>query len=767
MQLLFSEISNLIEGEASITRDAFVNTYAADSRTISKNFKDVCFFALKGSQTDGHIYVQQLAEKGAQNFVVEDASFVPEGANYILVQNALEALQLLAAAVRKKSKARVIAITGSNGKTITKDALVHLFAKSKFKVVASPRSYNSQLGVALSLLKLQKDTDLAFIEAGISKPGEMNKLREMINPNVGILTHLGDAHQNSFRNTEEKVREKMLLFTNCSAVIANANNPCIDLVNKYIKNTQAIDISNDLLESIGTNRSDIELNNLNLAYYFAKKEGLTSEDLIKLLLSWKPPSNRISLIEAQNNSVIIDDSYTNDMAALQGAIMFTNRNAQGKKLKAIVTALEEEQGGLQIVDALTAHNFSEIVTIGKGFAQPSYNNVVELLKNINNHDFSNCAILVKGLHKYQLKEVVQFLKVQKNVTRLQISSDRLKNNYKEYESLLSKDTKVLLMLKAEAYGSGIQRWVQLIKELKPNYIGVAHVDEGVQLRQMGLKIPVLVLYSRPEDLNSIAAFDLQPLVYNIEFLRSLLDYKSDTISFHLEIDTGMHRLGFYNEQLIPHMQQIKNSRHHCVGVMSHLSSSDDHTKDDITNEQIQSFKDIAVVIEDNLESTIIKHIANTASILRFPKSHLNMVRLGIGVFGVNDSSKNVFTWKTEIAQVKTVAANEGIGYGSLEAKQEERDIAILPVGYADGFDRGLGNGEWRVMINDVMCPTVGNICMDMCMIDVTHLSCAAGDEVILMGPKNDTQKMALVLKTIPYEVISRIAPRVNREYVSE
>jgi alanine racemase len=768
MQLLFSEISEILNAEAVLVKDGVVHEFKIDSRSIGAGYDHVCFFAIKGNNTDGHVYIKELENKGVSFFVIDNLNFAPSNSNYILVANVLQALQDLAKEARKRSKATVIAITGSNGKTMTKDALVHLFAHTSYNIIASPRSYNSQLGVALSLLQLESNTDFAFIEAGISRTSEMRKLKEMINPDMGILTHLGDAHQSGFKSQEQKIQEKLILFEDCNLILCNSSNPFRGAVKELNSKVSFIDINStlySLLPELGYN--EIGMNNLNLAFHTAINSGLEVPYLLDRITTWQPPANRVSLIEAIGNSILIDDSYTNDLAALQGAIKFAKKNAQGKKLKAIVTSLEGEVNGEDVLATLLNNGFEDIITIGKGFNEPSYSNVLDLIKNIHIHDLDNAAILVKGLHHYDLKEVVHFLKAQKNVTKIQIYMDKLRSNFLRNKAILSDRTKVLLMLKAEAYGSGIHRWLQLIEEIEPDYIGVAHVDEGVQLRQLGLTKPILVLYSRSQDLNTIAAYDLEPLIYDHEQLQALCNFSSSKIKFHLEIDTGMHRLGFYAEDIGSVIYRIKQSVHNCVGVMSHLSSADDPSMDGFTRNQIKSFEETSNLIEKTLEKELIKHLANSSGIVRFKNAHFDMVRLGIGIFGIHDPETSIFTWKTEIAQVKTVPPGEGIGYGSLEASPNKRAIAIIPVGYADGFDRGLGNGKWQVIVNNTKCPTVGNICMDMTMIDVTGIKCKKDEEVILMGPKNDTIEMAEVLQTIPYEIISRIAPRVNREYVSE
>lgn len=769
MKLRKSEISQLLNAEFRLLSDGLIESVIIDSRElVSTKANQTLFIAFKGTQQDGHEYISELEAEGVALFILEDEQFAPKHADYILVENTLTTLQVLAKHVREASKAKIIAIAGSNGKTMTKDALNHIIAESDLQVVASPRSYNSQIGVALSLLQINPDTEVAIIEAGISKSKEMEKLYHMIQPHYGIITHMGDAHARGFDSLESKIKEKMSLFRSAIKVLINAENPQVNFIETLVPQLEKVDEEDQIRAYLNEDdEGQVALNNLNLAFHMARILGISEEHIYSRITSWRPPENRLRLIEAQEESILIDDSYTNDLEALRGAILFTKSHAKGRRLVAVVTALEGEIEGEQVRQTLNQNGFDEIITIGKGFTQSQYEDVAGFLKQIKDHDLSHSAILVKGLHNYHLNQVVHFLQAQKNVTQLHILTDQLKQNYFDFKSTVSDRTKILLMLKAEAYGSGIHRWQKVIQDIQPNYIGVAHVDEGVRLRQVGIKLPILVLYSQPADINTIAAFELEPVIYNRSIWAALKQYRQNKVKFHIELDSGMHRLGFYEQELDSLFIEMKNSMHECVGIMSHLSSADEQEKDDFTLKQIQSFQQCAKKAELLFKKSLLKHIANSTATLRFPQAHFDMVRLGIGLFGINQPHKNVFIWKTKVAQVKEVAAGEGIGYGSLDASHLDRKIAILPVGYADGFDRGLGNGRWSVIVKNKQCPTVGNICMDMCMIDVTQMDCRTGDEVILMGEGNNAFNMSQTLDTIPYEIISRVAQRVNRVYVSE
>lgn len=743
--------------------------------------KETLFVAFKTTSNDGHTYISSLIEKGITHFIVQDPSYISSAANFILVSDTLHAIQRLAQYYREQTNATVIGITGSNGKTICKDAMATIAQTAQKKVIQSPRSFNSQIGVAFSLLQLKQDTEVAIIEAGISKPKEMKNLAQMIQPDIGIMTHLGDAHQDGFQTESEKVLEKLMLFEKSKSIVINQVNPQFSFVNNnssqgvYIESVKLnqLNIKNGSID-IDQSRfkvkemDEVSVNNLALAIKTAQLLGISDDFIQQGINQWKKPQNRLTLLNGYGNSIIINDSYTNDLAALEAAIAFTQVHAGGKAKIAIITALEGATQGESIRKLLLHRGFEKVIPIGEGFEPPYYQDTQAFFKQNTLDDFINKAILVKGLRKHKLEKISHWLEERKNITELIINLNQLSENYHSLQSQLTNKAKTLVMLKAHAYGSGSSQIARFLDSIKPNYIGVAHIDEGIKLRNIGVYQPILVLYTDIEDALSLSKFNLEPVVYSFSYLEKLIQLTDITLSIHIEVDTGMHRLGF-DPMLVKEIgDKIKNSTCKVVGIMSHLSSADNPKLDHFTHKQITQFQDFALKLEPALGYSTIKHLCNSIATQRFPEAHFDMVRLGIGMYGfVLNNAKSSIELKTKIAQIKEVPAGDGIGYDNLEPTDYGRNIAVIPIGYADGFDRGLGNGRWSVIVNNIACPTVGNVCMDMTMIDVSKASSQEQDEVVVIGEGASIEKMSEVLDTIPYEIISRISERVKRKYVSE
>jgi alanine racemase len=776
----FNHISNVL-ADGNSASEQIINHFIFDSRMHVINPKETMFVAFKSNTNDGHDFIPQLIQKGVTHFIIQDPKAVSSKAHFILVTDTLHAIQHLAAHFRMQTKALVVGITGSNGKTICKDALATIAKAAGKKVIQSPRSFNSQIGVAFSLLQLKQDTELAIIEAGISKPNEMQKLEAMIKPDIGIITHLGDAHQGNFETDEKKVQEKLTLFKNSRTVLINHSNPKLAIVQKNIFQNNVIEVIevrhlNLNPPKITVNHVDytcdkldeVSIHNLLLAIRAAQVIGITHNAIQEGIFAWRKPQNRLTLLNGFGDSVIVNDSYTNDLAALEAAISFTNAHAGGKEKVAIITALEGAKQGDWVRTMLLHQGFAKVIAIGEGFESPFTKDTEAFFKQFKLNNFANKAVLVKGLRKYELEKISHWLEEKKNTTELIINLNKLTENYVSLKKLLAPKTKTLVMLKAHAYGSGSSQIARFLESIKPDYIGVAHIDEGIKLRNIGVKQPILVLYTDIEDARSLSEFNLEPVVYSLSYLDKLAQLEEFELGLHIEVDTGMHRLGFDLDASETIAEKLKNSSCKVVGIMSHLSSADIPNLDSFTNSQISNFEIFANKLEESLGHPTIKHICNSVAIGRFPEAHFNMVRLGIGLYGfVIDNAKSTIELKTKIAQIKEIPAGHGIGYGNLEKADHTRKIAIIPIGYADGFDRGLGNGKWSVIVNTIACPTVGNVCMDMTMIDVSTANCNEQDEVTIIGNDASIENMSQILGTIPYEVISRISERVKRKYVSE
>jgi len=793
--LTFHKIASILNQTAKGSDHQILHV-AFDSRMHVADAANTLFVGLN---VQSHQFIADMERKGVRYFLLQQQTAIGPTSQSIVIDNPLQALQKLATHVRLESSAHVVGITGSNGKTMVKDALSAMLSFSDKHFVSSPRSYNSQLGVALSVLQLKQDTDIAIFEAGISKPQEMESLAQMINPHLGILTHIGDAHQEGFDTIEEKIKEKLKLFNTSSKLILNTSNQYLKIILKILKNTyKNLEIAtigeksdadyqwkldgNSLLvnqqEFKLKNTDSVALENILYAIVAGIELQLSTVAIQKGIDAWHTSNNRLSLLPGKQDSVIINDSYTNDFAALQAAVQFTKRHANSKEKCAIISSISpiKTETTDQIIETLKTANFKEIYSIGKGFEHlsdiPNYVDANAFIAQNNLGKFANKAILIKGQRVLGLEKISHWLEDKKNVTHLEIRLDIMQSNFLYFKSKLSLHTKIMVMVKAHAYGSGAGEVAKYLESIKPDYLGVAYVDEGIALRDAGIKTPILVLYADLEDMRTLYDNQLEPIIYSLEQWDSLQKLPLPQPAIHIELDTGMHRLGFTKKDL-PALKTklIANKTIKVNGILSHLSSADVPAKDEFTHKQITEFEKEAKAIESILGYQTLKHLANSAGINRFPSAHFDMVRLGIGVYGHTvDKEKQlqaVTVLKTSIIQIKKIAPNSGVGYGNHASSSTERTIAILPIGYADGFDRGLGNGNWSVLVNDKPCPTVGNICMDMCMVDISKVKCSAGDEVILFGNKNTVEMMSEILGTIPYEVIARISERVKRIYISE
>jgi len=793
--LTFHQISVLL-GHTPTGKDQEILHFAFDSRMHLADAAKTIFVALN---QQSHQYIAEMEQKGVRYFLLQQPIPLQANAQSIVVESSLKALQKLAINSRKSSKATVVGIAGSNGKTMVKDALSAMLSFSDKQFVSSPRSYNSQLGVAISVLQLQENTEIAVFEAGISKPAEMESLSQMIRPTLGILTHLGDAHQEGFGSIEQKIKEKITLFNTSSKLILNANGQyyksiyniiksdfstllTITIGNKIEANYQWTLSGNELQVNqqkfILKNTDSVALENVLYSIAAATELNLSAATIQKGINYWHTSNNRLSLLPGKQDSVIINDSYTNDFAALQAAVQFTNRHAGNRKKCAIISSISpiKEATTNQIIETLKTANFEEIYSIGEGFehlpAIPNYVDAQTFISQNTLSKFANKAVLIKGQRILGLEKISHWLEDKKNVTHLEIRLDIMQSNFIYFKTKLASKTKIMVMVKAHAYGSGAGEVAKYLESIKPDYLGVAYVDEGIALRDAGIKTPILVLYADLEDMQTLFENQLEPIIYSLQQWEALEKLPMPIPSVHIELDTGMHRLGFTKDNLPALKEKLKANKTIKVnGILSHLSSADVAAKDAFTRQQITDFEREALAIESILGYKTLKHLANSAGINRFPSAHFDMVRLGIGVYGhtadTNNQLQAVTILKTSIVQIKTVNAHEGVGYGNNATSQTDRTIAILPIGYADGFDRGLGNGKWSVLVHDKSCPTVGNICMDMCMIDVSNVICQAGDEAILFGNKNTVEMIADALDTIPYEIIARISERVKRIYISE
>ena len=783
-----------------------------DSRTLTHPDSSI-FFAIKTQNNDGHHYITELIQQGVKTFVVDKDFVIPSNSdnNFLKVDNVLNALQKLSQFHRQQFNIPIIGITGSNGKTIVKEWLVQLLGDSE-NVCASPKSFNSQIGVPLSVWQLQKQHTLGLFEAGISAAGEMQNLAQIIRPDIGILTHLGPAHNQGFDTPEQKIQEKLLLFDQAAVILMHYNAQVMAKTLRTVKtfgyNQSAADL-NITSKTISGKTTTISgsYNNQSIQFTIPFTDEASIENACLCCLTllhlghFKAEafqflgsvSMRMELKRGIHNCILINDSYSNDLHGLGTALAFLEQQAIHPKTTVILSDIEES--GLQaeilyirVKQLLNDKKIDRLIGIGKEFkrcfdtesctSQVIFFDTTEaFLHEFNEIVFKDESILIKGARKFQFEKIVSKLEQTAHGTILEINLRAALHNLNAIKAHLGQDIKIMAMVKAFAYGSGTYEMARLIRN-RVDYLAVAYADEGVALRQNGIQTPIMVMNPELEAFDMIVQYQLEPAVFSLSQLNSLLEFLSmrqaSQLNVHIEIDTGMHRLGFTDTDMPALAEILKNQKLiRIASVFSHLSASDERQYDEFTRSQFERLKIHAETIETAIGYSCLKHISNTAATLRFKQEGLDMIRLGIGLYGIDPTGEfdkllePVFTFKTIISQIKNIAPNESIGYSRKAISGTSRKIAILALGYADGLNRGLSNGIGGCLIRGKWAPITGNICMDMCMVDITGIDCEEGDEAIIFGKELPIETVAEKLNTIPYEILTSISQRVKRVYVSD
>ena len=822
------EIISIVKGEIIQTRldDACIMELLVDSRQLL-HAKETLFFAIKTNKGNGHKYILELYKKGVRNFIITEThtltlSLLPE-ANIILVKNSLTALQKLAGHHRKQFSYPVIGITGSNGKTIVKEWLYHVLEKS-YKIIRSPKSYNSQIGVPLSVWQMTGDYNLAIFEAGISEVGEMDKLREIILPEIGIFTNIGEAHSDGFISQPQKAGEKMglfiqvntLIYSNDYGKISNAIGRSglqkrIEILDWSRKNEAIIKISQvkkkEKYTSISAlyrgNKITVDIPYLDEASIensiqvlsVALLLGIKNELIISRMKGLPPIAMRLEMKEGINHCMIINDSYNSDTKSITIALDFLNQQFSKKDktliLSDILQSRESEYELYQYIAGLISEkDIKRIIGIGpalmrqqKSFADISqssfYQSTDEFLADFNTSEYRDEGILIKGSRIFEFERISKVLQQKAHQTVLEINLQALIDNLNYFRSKLLPDTKIMVMVKAFSYGSGSFEIANILEYHNVDYLCVAYTDEGVELRKAGIKLPIIVMNPEQEAFDQILQYNLEPEIYSFrilkQFKKAIDEYSKDIEGkIHLKLDTGMHRLGFLKKDLKNLVKELKQStRLRVLSVFSHLAAADDPQEDQFTRNQYQQLNVMATQLETELSYTFLKHILNSAGISRFPEAQMDMVRLGIGLYGVEHLAEekgklqNVSSLKTIISQIKEVPKGETIGYNRSFNAPEKMRIAIVPVGYADGLRRNLSNGKGQLFIHGKAAPIIGKICMDMCMLDIRNISCKEGDQVIIFGENHPITELAKQAETIPYEILTGISKRVKRVYFQE
>ncbi|RXQ97750.1 bifunctional UDP-N-acetylmuramoyl-tripeptide:D-alanyl-D-alanine ligase/alanine racemase [Ancylomarina salipaludis] len=813
-----NQIAQIIEGNLVGKDDFEVDRLSIDSRTLVLASRTL-FFALEGDRHNGHDYIQDLYDKGVRAFVVRKPIVKDhfEDCNFIIVKNTLKALQQLSSYHRKNFSYPVVAITGSNGKTIVKEWLYQIL-NPYFRIVRSPKSYNSQVGVPMSVWQMEKEDELGIFEAGISQPSEMENLQAIIQPTGGIFTHLGSAHQENFKDSGSLLLEKLKLFKSCDWIVYCSDNALVDqeMVVHYEEDTELLSWSKTKEASLQIlSEEHIDRYTQIIALYKGDEKtirlpfsdaasienamhcwltflhlGLSDDNIRKGFLDLQAVAMRMELKEGQNNCLLINDFYNSDLGSLSITLDMLNQYAQGRKKTLILsdilqTGLNKEKLYTQIAELIDLNKIEKLVGIGDHISSQSdlfkcesyfYSNTETFLKTIDTKVFKNEIILIRGARNFRFERISSALQYKAHRTILEVNLTAMVHNLNYFRSLLDAKTKLMVMVKAFSYGSGSSEIANLLQYHRVDYLAVAIADEGVELRTEGISTPIVVMNPELHSFETMIDYNLEPEIYSLSVLKNFeaVIKKSGMKNYpiHLKLDTGMYRMGFTDSELDELISYLKDNPHFYIrSVFSHLAGSDEEVHDDYTESQIKKFEIWTNKIRAVFPYQIDRHILNTSGIERFPQAQFEMVRLGIGLYGVSATNQNklmnVSSLKTTISQIKWVDKGQTVGYSRKGKLNKKSRIGIIPIGYADGFNRKLSNGVGQVLVNGKMAAVVGNICMDMCIIDLTDIEAKEGDTVTIFGDDYSLSQMAEQLGTIPYEILTTVSRRVKRIYFQE
>lgn len=793
--------------------NVLIENISIDSRSL-QNGAQTLFFTLVGPNNDAHFYIEELIAKGVSNFVVDH---IPIGlepkANFLVVKNTLDSLQQFAAYHRNLFDFPIIGITGSNGKTIVKEWLNFLLSPD-YNIIRSPKSYNSQVGVPLSVLAINEKHNLGIFEAGISTINEMEKLETIIKPTIGILTNIGSAHDEGFANIGEKIKQKVLLFQNAKVLIYNKNKTVAAFLNPGVKSfswsckDESADVfivkksildktilkvrqKNDHFDIKIPFQDDAAIENaiqcMMVLLYFGY-DYQTIESRMELLF---PVEMRLKVKNGINHTTLIDDSYSSDFQSLKIALDFLESQKLYKKKTVILSdifqsGLSNEELYSKVSQLIISNKIARVIGIGETISQfktkflncLTFKDTEDFLSHFDQLSFGTETILIKGARTFHFEKIVAALEEKTHETVLEINLNAISHNLNFYKSKLKKKTKMMVMVKAFGYGNGGFEIAKLLEHHNVDYLGVAFADEGISLKNDGIQLPIMVLNPETTSFSAIIQHQLEPEIYSLKGLRAFLKIavqkKLTNFPIHIKLDTGMHRLGFEEENLDELISILKDSKSVVVkSILSHLATSDNLQHHDFTISQINLFEKLSSKLMRDLNIEPIRHLLNTSGISNFPKAQYDMVRLGIGLYGISNNPdeqpqlENVGTLKSIISQIRKIDAGESVGYGRRFIAKKTTVVATIPIGYADGISRHWGNGVGFVTINHAKAFILGSVCMDMLMVDVTEISCKEGDAVIVFGESPTVVYMAEQLQTIPYEILTSISQRVKRMFYRE
>ena len=808
--------------------DVLIENLLTDSRKLLFAESSL-FFALDGLGRNGASFIKALYEKGVRNFVVNENFSEQElikypNAFFLQVADVLAALQHLVTFHRQAFEYPVIGITGSNGKTIVKEWLTQLLG-DEYNIARNIKSYNSQIGVPLSVWRMNDGHSLGIFESGISQPNEMGLLQKIIDPPIGIVTFIGSAHAEGFTSLQQKIQEKLLLFTNSKMLIYCADDEMLSAeINNFKKNT------NHLLEFFTWSKKkpatlfakvvfkrkniteitcEFYQNEFTFSIPFTDEASINNaitccctmlylnigiENIIQKMFTIRPVEMRLELKQGINNCSIINDAYSADVQSLGIALDFLAQQNQHEKRTVILsdvlqTGKEATELYSKIAQLLSQKNIHQLIGVGKDISSHAhlfssinalkfYESTDAFLANLSSHHFQNEIILLKGARIFHFEKISNALEQKFHETNMEVNLNALRHNLNVYRQMLKPAVKMMAMVKAFSYGSGSFEIANVLQHAGVDYLAVAYTDEGVDLRNAGITLPIMVMNCEPSGFENMVKHQLEPELYSFKILHAFISFltekKRENYPVHIKIDTGMHRLGFEENDIDTLGNILKeNNTIKVTAVFSHLAGSDAAHHDQFTEQQTSLFLTAADKIESIIGYRFIRHISNSSAIYRHPHLQMNMVRLGIGLYGIDATPKvqhrlqHVTTLKTTISQIKNLKKGETIGYSRKGVAVKDMRTATVKIGYADGYPRILSNGKGKMMINGNPAPVIGNICMDMTMLDVTDIEANEGDEVIVFGEEPTVSNVATWADTIPYEILTTISQRVKRVYFEE
>lgn len=803
-----------ITGSKIIGRqDLVVKSIEFDSRNIFFH-ENNSFIAIKTTKNSGEKYIQSAIEKGIKVIIAEKEMPEFEGITWIITSNSLQFIQNLAKYHLSQFDLKTIGITGSNGKTVVKEWL-YQSVFNNFNTVKSPKSFNSQLGLPLSLLPIDQKHELGIFEVGISKPGEMKALEEIFSPEIGVLTHIGTAHSSNYKDQNELISEKLLLFKNSKVIIFNGDNmqvsgkienlyPSKKLISYGLKKQNQVHIKSDKadrckniivkyfeeeIEIPVQQRDEATLSNALCIITLLKELGFGNEKIIEKINNLKSVEMRLESVNGLRNNIIINDSFNLDLDSLKIAFHFVNEYNKPNKtliLTDFVEGRDPDNLYKEVVQLTNQQNFTQVFLIGKAISKyqnyftastTAFDSTKDLIESQFLNQIENQLILLKGARKFSIDQLKTYLELQKHDTVLEVNLNAILHNINIHRSLLKPETKVMAMVKAFSYGLGGYEIAEFLQHHHIDYLAVAYADEGVDLRKNGISTPIMVMNPEQHSYNIIIDYNLEPEIYSfrvLELFHEQLIFKGIQHKYpiHIKLETGMHRLGFKEEEIGLLLEKLEKMNVKVASTFSHLATSDDLEEENYTLEQINIFQKLSSKLIAGLGYEPLRHILNSSGIVNYPQYQFEMVRIGIGMVGIsynNEIQKKLqgaVSFKTVISQISTLKAGDSVGYGRNFKSSEDTNIATIPVGYADGIPRLIGKNIGKVGIRNELYPIVGNICMDMMMIDLgNNDQITEGEEVIIFNSHPTLEEFAEDCQTIPYEVLTSISRRVKRIYV--